>query len=68
MENDTASDDLETLNQMLDDLHEIRGRFGRANVDGDDYRTARVDVAIENIENARDMVEDYGKVGAWPDE
>jgi hypothetical protein len=68
MVSDTAADDIERLREMLDDLEDIRGRFGRANGDGDDYRQARIDVATANIAKAEAMIHEYAEADAWPDE
>lgn len=55
----------ERIEIIIDELYRLRYGF-ELNEDG--YRQAKLDVAIEMIEECESMIEQWDKVDMWPDE
>jgi len=55
----------ERLDVILDELDRIRYGFERIE---DNYRQARTDVAIEELQNIQNIIEQYQEAGLWPSE
>lgn len=54
--------DSSELNEIIEELHGLRSQYGMVD---DDYRQARVDVAIENLNECKDVIEEYEEAGMW---
>lgn len=52
----------ERIEIILDELHRLRYGFELLE---DDYREAKIDVAVEMIEECEEMIEEYEEVDAW---
>jgi hypothetical protein len=50
------------IDELITELSKLRAEFGRAN---DDYRQSRIDVAIAQLEECKDVKEQYIEAGAW---
>jgi hypothetical protein len=50
------------IDNIVEQMNELRFEFGKAE---DDYRQAKIDVAIEMMEECKEMKEDYQEAGAW---
>jgi len=62
------------IDNLIDELYTLREKFELISTDpeteltGDDYREAKIDVAIQQLEDVQEMKEQYEKVGLWPEE
>jgi cell fate (sporulation/competence/biofilm development) regulator YlbF (YheA/YmcA/DUF963 family) len=55
----------ERLDVILDELHRIRYGFERIE---DNYRQARTDVAIEELQEIQERISEFRSAGIWPSE
>ena len=62
------------IQELIDELYTLRGEFERVDTDpqtdltGDDYREAKIDVAIEMLQDVKYVKDDYEEVGLWPED
>jgi len=62
------------IDNLIDELYTLREKFELISTDpetkltGDDYREAKIDVAIQQLEDVQEIKEQYEKVGLWPED
>jgi len=62
------------IDNLIDELWDLREKFELISTDpeteltGDDYREAKIDVAISQLEDVQEVKEQYEKVGLWPED
>jgi hypothetical protein len=61
----TKDNSQERIEVITDELHKLRFGFGWVD---DDYRQAKIDVALEMIDECGEMIDDYQECGMWPEE
>jgi len=67
MTNDTITADTLThsdIGRLIDDLNAVRNRFGQYE---DDYRQAKIDVAIQQLEDIGELIAELQAANEWED-